>query len=191
MRFLLIASGIVVFALIACNGPGQPTAGVGPQDTEPPPAGATVTTQSSGNTLIETPEYTGVLISKKGASEFDYVFNEPPPEYWQPSVSDVSKAEECMKKFLVSAPDDPTLDASRKYNAVFILDNLEKYRRQYVGIVVDGEKRIWCNAFYADDSYPDWMRLPVWPLDGGNYHWDIEYVVPRDECINFYVHGEG
>jgi hypothetical protein len=197
MRLLCIAGAIVALALLACSGPTEPAPGTGseasstetPEHTQSPPTAAPPTPKSSENTLIETPEYTGVIISEKGASEFHYMFDED-TEFWQPSIDDISKAEACIRRFLDSAPDNPDLDAYRKANAPFILEHLQEYRRQYVGIVVDGEKRIWCNAFWPRDSYPDWQRLPVYVLDGGRDFWVIEYVLDRDECTDFYVHGE-
>jgi hypothetical protein len=173
MKFLLIAATIVVLSLIACSGPSRSTSEIGPE-----------------NTFVETPGYTGVIISKNGASEFGYLFDGDSTEFWAPSINDVSRAEECIRQFLVFAQQNSTLDPYQKENPAYILRNLEKYRRQYVGIVVDGEKRIWINSFFSDDSFPNWTRSPVYLLDGGNHFWQIEYIPLKDECINFYVHGE-
>ena len=173
MRFPFIVATIVVLLLIACNVPKEFALEMDP-----------------GNTLIETPEYTGVIISKNGASEFGHLFDETSIEFWEPSIDDVSRAETCIRQFLVSVQHDPQLDTYQKERAAFILKNLEKYRRQYVGIVVNGEKRIWCNLFLSDHSFPDWERVPVYMIDGGEYFWQIEYDLLKDECINFYVHGE-
>jgi hypothetical protein len=173
MRTLPIAAAIVALLLIACDGPTNPISGFG-----------------SGNTLVETTDYTGVIISEDGASEFSYVFDSSVTEFWKPSMDDVSRAEGCIRRFLVSAQDDPQTHSYQQEDVSFILNNLDRYRRQYVGTVVDGEKRIWCNYFSSDDSSPDWERVPVWPLDGGRDYWQIEYDLLNDECINFYVHGE-
>jgi len=173
MRFRLIAATIVALSLIACNGPDKPALEMGRE-----------------NTLVEAPEYTGVIISKNGASEFRYLFDEASTEFWEPSIDDISRAETCIRQFLVSAQHDPKLAAYQKENAAFILKNLGEYRRQYVGIVVDGEKRIWCNSFSSDDSYPEWQQHPVYVLDGGRSYWQIEYIPLEDECVNFHVHGE-
>jgi hypothetical protein len=166
VRFPFIAAAILVLALIACNGPGKP----------------------ASNTLIETPEYTGVIFSENAASKFSFFFDEASTEYWQPSIDDVSRAEKCIRQTLVSVQQDP--NAYQREDAAFILENLKEYRRQYVGIVVDGEKRIWCNAFFFDDSYPDWINAPVYVLDGGRDFWQIEYVPHEDKCISFHIHGE-
>jgi hypothetical protein len=173
MRFLFLAVTTVGLLLSACNGPREATSETGPE-----------------NTLVETSEYTGVIVSENGVSEFRYLFDEASTRFWEPSIDDVSSAEECIGRFLVSAQQDPKLDTYQKESAAFILENLEKYRRQYVGVVVDGEKRIWCNLFFSDDSFPEWKRIPVDVDGGGNRFWQIDYIVPEDECIRFSVHGE-
>jgi len=166
MRFPFIAAAVVVLSLLACNGP----------------------TKSTSNTLVETPDYTGVIVSKHRASEWGFLFNLASTEFWEPSEDDVSRAEKCIKQLLVSVQQDP--DDYRKEHAAYILENLLQYRRQYVGRVVNGEKRIWCNAFFAEGSFPDWIDDPVYVIDGGHHYWEIEYVLPKDECISFHVHGE-
>jgi hypothetical protein len=173
VRFCLIAATIVALSLIACDGATESASDMDPE-----------------NTLIETSEYTGVLISENGASEFGYLFDKASTRFWEPSIDHVSRAEKCIRRFLVSVQHDPKLDSYQKESAAFILENLDKYRRQYVGVVVDGEKRVWCNSFFFDGSFPNWMRVPVDVDDGGNHFWQIEHVLLKDECINFYVHGE-
>lgn len=173
MRHPLVAAIFMAFLLLACEDPGVPITGMG-----------------SENTLIETAEYTGVVFSKAGASEFLPILGRAPTSFWEPSVKDISRAEACIQGFLMSEQDDPALNDYQKEDAAYIRKNLENYRRQYVGLVIDGEKRIWVNSFFFDGSYPDWQRRPVYVLDGGNHFWQIEYVVDRDECIDFYVHGE-
>jgi hypothetical protein len=147
-----------------------------------------VTPERPENTLIETPAYTGVIVSEAGVAEFSYIFDQDSATFWEPSVDDISRSEECVRRFLASVQDDP--NAYQKEDAAFILENLENYRRQYVGIVVDGEKRIWVNSFLADDSFPDWQRIPVDVDGGGNHYWQLEYLLAKDECTNFHVHGE-
>lgn len=199
MRLRYIAATILVLSLIACGGPDKPGAGVGPAnapgetptDTTATPTSVPLTLKRSGNTLIETPEYTGVIFSEKKASEFNFLFDEASTKFWEPSIDDVSRAEQCIKQYLTSAQDDPDLYPFQTENAPIILENLGKYRRQYVGIVVDGEKRIWTNSFFPEDAFPEWERAPVYVLDGGNDFWQIQYDPQKDECTNFYVHGEG
>ena len=173
MRFFYPIITVVVLLLTACNGVKSVTPEMIP-----------------ANILVETSKYTGVIITENGFSEFRYLFDSASTSYWEPSIDDISNVEKCIREFLDSAQLNPKLDTYQKQSAVFILDNLEKYRRQYVGFVVDGEKRIWCNLFYdADDSFYDWQHIPVDLDDGGNRYWQIEYSLPRDECLHFVVHG--
>jgi hypothetical protein len=173
MRFVFRVVTVSAVLLTACNGPQET-----PSETPPE------------NILVEAPDYAGVIVSENGFSEFRYLFDETSTAFWVPSEDDVSSAEKCIRQFLVSAQQNPELDTYQKQSAAFILENLEKYRRQYAGIVVDGEKRIWCNLFFSADSFPEWKRIPVDVDGGGNHYWQIDYIVPRDECIHFSVHGE-
>ena len=72
MKFLRIAATIVVLSLIACNSPKESTPEMAPE-----------------NTLIETPEYTGVIISESGVSEFSYLFDQASTTFWEPAIDDV------------------------------------------------------------------------------------------------------
>jgi hypothetical protein len=198
MRFALFAGAIVILSLVACNGSDRSTSEPGPagtpaetsEATNPTPTSAQPTQQSPDNTFIETAEYTGVIISENGASEFDYLFGRASTEFWEPSTDDIAGAEACVREFLVTLQDNQQLDTYQQENLAFIVENLRAYRRQYLGIVVDGEKRIWINAFFSDTSFPDWGRVPVDVDGGGRNYWQIEYDLLNDECINFYVHGE-
>lgn len=173
MRFPFLAVIFVALLLSACNGPKEATPEAGPE-----------------NTLVEKPAYTGVIISESGISEFRYMFDSVSTRFWEPSMDGVASAEKCIRQFLASAQQDPKLDTYQKESAAFILEHLEEYGRQSVGIVVDGEKRIWCNSFFLDDSFPEWQRIPVDVDGGGNRFWQIDYIVPKDECVHLAVHGE-
>lgn len=192
MRLPFLAAVIVVLSLVACNGPQPTDSGIDAQDSpvetpEPtlvPPSDVPPRPEVPKNTLVETPGYTGVIVSEEGASAFRYLFDQASTTFWEPSSDDIAEAENCIRQFLVSAQ-----DGYQQESVAFILENLGQYRRQYVGIVVDGEKRIWCNLFFSD-SFPNWQRVPVDVDDGGRHFWQIEYILSKDECINFYLHGE-
>jgi hypothetical protein len=169
----LFAGAVVALSLIACSGPRESESGTGRE-----------------HTLVQGPDYTGVIFSEKGALEFGYLLDETSAGFWEPSIDDISSAEACIRKHLVSLQLNPKLDAHQKENVAFILSNLADYRRQYVGIVVDGEKRIWCNSFLSDDSFPEWQRVPVDVDGGGRNFWQVEYLALKDRCTNFRVHGE-
>jgi hypothetical protein len=188
---------ILAFLLVACSGSDTSTPEPDPEDTpvetpevtEPTPTCAPPTQQSSYNTFIETPAYTGVIISENGASEFGYLCAGTFTELWEPSTGDIAGAEKCIREFLVSLQDKPPLNLYDQEKLAFIVEKLAEYRRQYLGIVVDGEQRIWVNAFFSDASFPEWERVPVDVDGGGRNYWQIEYDLLNDECINL-VHEE-
>jgi hypothetical protein len=63
------------------------------------------------------------------------------------------------------------------------LENVDSYLRQYVGIVVEGRRYIYINAFPVDtfDDWPaqaeklDWKREPFHACDGGGAFWGVLY----------------
>jgi hypothetical protein len=92
MRFSLVTAAIVALLLTACIGPTKSTSETGsappvgtPHATGLAPSSAPPTLQTPENTLIETPEYTGVIISQHAASEFSFLFDKALTGYWEPS----------------------------------------------------------------------------------------------------------
>jgi hypothetical protein len=54
------------------------------------------------------------------------------------------------------------------------LKDPEHYYRQYVGVVRDGRRLIYINAF-REPAPPDWRTMPVVVCDGGDGHWGVLY----------------
>ena len=113
MKLAILTITILALLLISCNGPKEPTSEAGPE-----------------NTLIETPEYTGVIISENGASEFGYLFDQTSTGFWEPSIDDVSSAEKCIKQFLVSVPLNrkQIKISSQRLPAIFVADLCELWK---------------------------------------------------------------
>jgi hypothetical protein len=71
VRLPFIAVAAVVLVLVACNGPTGSTPEFGlegavaetPEATEPSPSDAPPTQSGLENTLVETPQYSGVIVS--------------------------------------------------------------------------------------------------------------------------------
>jgi hypothetical protein len=150
---------------------------------------ATASVSRGANTLVETPDYTGVIVSQAGAEAYRYLLDRASLEFWTPALDDVSRAEMAIRQHVASVQQDPALDVDQREKLAFIVENIARYRRQYVGIVVDGGKRIWCNAFMSD-SFPEWQNRPVDVDGGGNRYWQIEYSLDDGTCSDFVVHGE-
>jgi hypothetical protein len=97
---------------------------------------------------------------------------------WTPSEKEAMKAEEiargCLKK-----------DAPR------ICQNLDRYKRQFVGLIVDGKKAVWINYFHdVDGNIKDWKKELVIVKDGGEDFFEIKVDLESASCFGLYVHGE-
>jgi hypothetical protein len=96
---------------------------------------------------------------------------------------------------------DPSSEASPQRRSYLtrevgkILDELVTYRRQYIGIVVDGgSRRILVNCFPGpsvdpSDFYAYWRQQPVLVLDGGFRYWRIQYDVDTGQFMEFDSNG--
>src|SRR5215831_2288681 len=98
----------------------------------------------------------------------------PATEFWTPTKEDVLAAEPQIEAYLKSNTKLRTADLWRK---------LPDYKRQYVGIVVNGHKRIFCRFFC---SLPFQLTdKPFWVEDGGECYFRIEYDMDDQRCYNF------
>jgi hypothetical protein len=106
---------------------------------------------------------------------------------WIPTKDQVQNALAKVYEFL----DNPSgVSNWQKKEIAEIKKNLSSYKVQFVGIEIEGEKRIWCNFFSGKGfSFDDWKDNVVIVKDGGFWFWQIEYVEKIGECINFISNG--
>ena len=123
--------------------------------------------------------------------------------YWTPSAADVVELERRLPPFLEQrlAGDKAEvaklawIDRSKSAAALdqkhvaSILGRLARTRRQYVGIVVDGTRRIVVNCFPIE-GFPDWDRQFVFVLDGGDWFWEVQYDVASRSFLRFQYNGD-
>jgi hypothetical protein len=125
--------------------------------------------------------------------------------FWTPSPGDIRRAETRIRDVLTAAasssrdgPDASRLShEEREYQLREIrkiVDHFGNYRRQYMGIVVSGSRRILCNFFMKEpETSPfigdrwrcDWVVVD----DGGFWYWQIQFDVEADTCIEFRSNG--
>ena len=104
---------------------------------------------------------------------------------WTPTEEQILKALSTIYEFI----DNPTgINDWQKKEIAKIKKNLSLYRVQFVGIEIEGEKRIWCN-FFSNDRIDYWKEGVVIVLDGGFWYWEIQYDVKTGECVNFISNG--
>ena len=106
-----------------------------------------------------------------------YSLDGKPPKTWTPTEEFIQQIQPDILKYI---------QISNKE----IFRNINKYRCQYFGIIVNGQKRIYCNFFWFTKEDKNWKTSPVVYFDGGNYYFQLEYDVEERKCLNFTVNGE-
>jgi len=96
---------------------------------------------------------------------------------WMPTKAIIKKAEPVILTYIKDSDEE-------------IFNKLDSYRCQYVGIINEGKKRIYCNFFWLTDEEKDWHTNPVFVVDGGNWYFQIEYDVDTEKCLSISVNGE-
>ena len=106
---------------------------------------------------------------------------------WKPSAEETQKALAAIQTFLESPS---TTNEWTKREIKKILEHTKEYRVQFVGVVRDGKRLIWCNFFRAADALgANWKREEVRVEDGGFWFWQIEYDPTAGKCLNFGSNG--
>jgi hypothetical protein len=63
------------------------------------------------------------------------------------------------------------------------------YKRQYLGILENGEQIIYAN-FFCDATFEEWRQEFVLVNDGGDCFFQVKYNVATGEFYDFSVNGE-
>ncbi len=142
--------------------------------------------------LVEGKNYSGVIIPAEEAAKLRTVLEiEKLEDFWTPGKTDITKTEEAVTKYISNASSDTTINEYRRKSALTIQKNLKEYGCQYIGIIVGGQKYVFCNFFRkSSDHEKYWKRGFIFVLDGGSAYWQIECVLEKNQCINFRVNGE-
>jgi len=95
---------------------------------------------------------------------------------WDATTSDVEQLERDIVRLEGRKADGCCLSGFR-------LRRIDSFFRQYVGIVVDGKRYIYVNAFPINEfenwpkevPVPDWKTEPILACDGGSGYWGVLY----------------
>ena len=69
---------------------------------------------------------------------------------------------------------------------------VDRYRRQYIPFIKDGQKYVWANFFCASiEDHKNWKKKPVLVFDGGACYFRITINLSKSRFFNFYVNGLG
>jgi hypothetical protein len=124
--------------------------------------------------IVKTDKFEGIICSN--FSEWGFVNQSN--SFWVPTKDQILEAEEAIEQYLKDKP--PTKSPK-------LWQKLARYKRQYVGIVVDGHKRIYCNFYCGKESLSD---KPISVEDGGDCFFQVEYDIKDRTIYNLMINGE-
>jgi hypothetical protein len=102
-------------------------------------------------------------------------------QYWTPSEANIVEAESKLVAFLQQAE-------VPKFQKEKILKNIKTYKRQYVGIVKNGEQDIFIN-FFCDSGHVEWTRHFVMVDDGGACFFQVTFSTKTKTFSSLMVNG--
>ena len=124
---------------------------------------------------IETDKVKGIICTD--AKQWEFMFKGK--ELWAPTKEQVLEAETEIERFLKDKPPVQSPNLWQK---------LPRYKRQYVGFIIDGHKRIFCN-FYCSRLEEPLTCKPVMVADGGDCFFQLEYDVEGEKVEKLQING--
>jgi hypothetical protein len=119
--------------------------------------------------------------------------------FWTPSPQDVELVETRLKAALEKAAKEPatfneyarTADAHKYLSEQTgqILRHYSEYRRQYLGLIINGKRHIYINSFLSDAGV-DYTHQLIVVFDGGFGFWRILYSVEDSHFHGLTINGE-
>jgi hypothetical protein len=163
IRVLLLFS----LSIAGCQTSGPP---------ENPPSRSRYTGVPVTGSVVKGPGFVGVIFP--ASSELAPILDPPATSYWTPSESDVSAAEERLVPFLKNS-NDPRIPE--------IVKNLATYKRQYRGVMSNGQKQIVIH-FFCDAYQEDW-KVEVAVADGGSCFFSIRFSTETQVFSDLEING--
>lgn len=136
--------------------------------TPPPP------TQNNANSVIFPAEQ---------SAEYWREMNTQTDEFWTPTAADVAALEADLIPFLQTAEDRHFRPSPP------IWERVPEYKRQYMGLVEEGERVIYAN-FFCDADATNWQEELVFVMDGGDCFFNVKYNTETGEFYDLIVNGE-
>ena len=102
-------------------------------------------------------------------------------EYWSTNATDILAVEDGVTTFLQE-------NESAFFTDIPVWQRLNEYKRQYIGVILDGKKIIYANFFCSDQ--PDWKENFVLVMDGGACYFQFNFDPNTGEFFELQVNGE-
>jgi hypothetical protein len=141
-------------------------------------------TRESDNTHLTTRDFDGMIFAADNAAEMglEFYFNDPIADYWTPTEAQVIALEAGLESFLrdVLSPDE---------YGYAIVDSLEFYKRQYLGILFEGGEPLIYANFFCSDTFDYWLEFLVAVEDGGECFFQVLYEPADGVFSNLRING--
>ncbi|MEN3369080.1 MAG: hypothetical protein V7609_1223 [Verrucomicrobiota bacterium] len=127
----------------------------------------------------------GVIVTQAFLRESGY----PADGFWKPKKSHLREVERALPTFLRKEMQSRPLGELSEVIAL-----APKYRRQYVGMILNGRKVIWVNCIPQKsengvDPFANWNREIVDVSDGGSGFWGVIYDVEKHSFERLILNG--
>jgi hypothetical protein len=125
--------------------------------------------------------------------------------YWTPTEDIIADLERELRQVMTAAADDAQIVLNTRGQTVQsvtysqgeirkIVAHYDEYRHQYVGILLNGERRVFINCFGVHESAQGespayWREQFVVVDDGGFWYWHIEYDPIAKKFLEFRSNG--
>ncbi len=184
---LVLWSIFLLLAATACQGPGsQENQGEITAGQEPYPemaAQETTAAKRPPNTRVNTSHSEGVILTQeRAAAAGENLFGAEVQGYWVPAEADIQAMEQNLLPFV---QENQAAFGSAELNE----DRLSQYKRQYLGIIQDGQRVIFTN-FLCQAPGDDWQREYIFMLDGGACFFRVKYRLDTGTFHDLQVNGD-
>ncbi|MBI5294459.1 MAG: hypothetical protein HY869_03210 [Chloroflexi bacterium] len=105
-------------------------------------------------------------------------------EYWSPTEADVHALEDGLPAYLQENQSAFHMTESP------VWEQLEEYNRQYVGIVLDGQKVIYANYLCRIGAETEWKEQFIFVADGGACYFQFKFDASTGRFFDLLVNGE-
>ena len=102
--------------------------------------------------------------------------------YWTPTEEDVLLLEENLPSFLQEHSTSFRRDPP-------VWEQLDKYKRQYAGLVINGRNIIYGN-FFCSDPGPGWKEQWPFVMDGGDCFFQLQFDIANITFSGLTVNGD-
>jgi hypothetical protein len=137
------------------------------------------------NIYIEHKNYSGVIFSK----EYDPFGLQGTGNKFTPTIADIDLAEHILRRGIKAINNNRP---NQVKDCPVVHKNLSKYKRQYFGLLENGDKIIYINCFWSkhfDKTQTYWKTDEVNVFDGCSYFWSIKVNLTKKFLFEFGVNG--